>query len=100
MINITMYEALKEAAIKYPKDMALYYEGKVISGNGSSILNTGYYWSSTVYNNSWWDSDMGGNGYWSAYNLLYGADGNYYPSWSELSSDRKHYGDAVRCVAR
>ena len=31
MTELTMYEALKEAALKYPKDLALYYEGKKIS---------------------------------------------------------------------
>ena len=31
MTDLTMYEALKEAANKYPRDLALYYEGKKIS---------------------------------------------------------------------
>ena len=31
MDNMTMYQALKEAANKYPHDLALYYEGKKIS---------------------------------------------------------------------
>ena len=31
MIDLTMYEALKEAANKYPNDLAIYYEGKKIS---------------------------------------------------------------------
>ena len=31
MTELTMYRALKEVANKYPKDMALYYEGKKIS---------------------------------------------------------------------
>ena len=31
MTELTMYQALKEAAHKYPKDLALYYQGKKIS---------------------------------------------------------------------
>ena len=31
MTDLTMYEALKEMALKYPKDLALYYEGTKIT---------------------------------------------------------------------
>lgn len=60
---------------------------------------TGYVWSSTVYEYTWWDSYMGGSGYWSARNLTFAPTTN--PSvWSDTTYDTKSYGDAVRCIAR
>lgn len=70
-----------------------HYEGHVVAAG-----ETGFIWSSTVYNSTYWDTGLG-SGYWSARNLTFSPTTNP-SSWSDTTYDRKSYGDAVRCIAR